>query len=54
MSIDYNVAMTFILNNVPYTYFGTPYTTPRGEFIVLGQGDTIVFRGEYPPYGVAT
>ena len=29
-----------------YTYLGTPYTTPQGgEFTVLGQGDTIVFRG---------
>ena len=30
---------------VPYTYLGTPYTTPQGEFTVLGQEDIIVFRG---------
>ena len=31
---------------MPYTYLGTPYTTPQGEFTVLGQGgDTS--GGEY-------
>ena len=34
---------------MPYTYLGTPYTTPPGEFTVLGQGDIIVFRGWISP-----
>jgi len=37
---------------VPYTYLGTPYITPRGEFTVLGHWGYNRFQGKYFQGGI--